>query len=147
MKSAKIPDKDHVARYCSPKHISGEEIQATAFMLKVEEEYLSVNWLEYFRCNSRESEINELRKIYSKKLTMRASARVAVLNVGEVCEKVLKESSDRRRIEILHDPTPPTPFHTGDPSHSGIYNLRNDDEFIAELIVEAVRETHPARNL
>lgn len=148
MKGDKIPDQDHVARYCKPTQVSDGEIQATAFMVRSVDKHLSVNWLECFKCDSRENEIAELRKIYSEKFkNIRPSAKIAILNVGEVCEKVLKESSDRRRIEILHDPTPPTPFHTGDPSHSGIYNLRNDDEFIAELIVEAVRETHPARNL
>ena len=43
-------------------------------------------------------------------------------------------------IEVLHDPL------MNDPSHSGIYNLKQDDELmIAELILETVRESYSAR--
>ena len=31
-----------------------------------------------------------------------------------------------------------------DPSHSGIYNLKDDDKLIAELILKTVRETYSA---
>ncbi|RJQ46679.1 MAG: hypothetical protein C4538_06305 [Nitrospiraceae bacterium] len=140
MKGDKIPDQDHVARYCSPIHAPEGEIQATAFMLRAVDKSLSINWLEYFRCLNREDEIAELRKAYSaKKLIIKAKGKIAVLNVGEVCEKVLTESPNNRKLEILHDPS------ENDPSHSGIYNIRSDDELIAELILETVSETYPAR--
>ena len=32
-----------------------------------------------------------------------------------------------------------------DPSHSGIYNLKSDDEFITELILETLLEDYAAR--
>jgi hypothetical protein len=141
MKGDEIPDHDHVARYCSPTRVSNEEIQATAFMLRPADNSLSVNWLEYFKCLSREGEIDELRKAYAaKKLIVKASGRIAVLNVGEVRNKVLTESPDSRNLEVLHDPL------IDDPSHAGIYNLKHDNELIAELILETVRETYPARN-
>lgn len=136
----KIPDQDHIARYCSPIHAPGGKIQATAFMLRQSDTSLSVNWLEYFQCSSRHRAIAELRKVYSaKKLTIKVDGRIAVLNVGEVRMQVLTESPDRRILEVLHDPK------ENDPSHSGIYNLRYDDELIAELILETIRETCPAR--
>jgi hypothetical protein len=90
-------------------------------------------------CNTRKSEIEELRRIYSAKLQVRASARIAVLNSGEVRHRVKTESPDSRNLEILHEPL------CSDPSHSGIYNLREDDELIAELILQTVRETYSAR--
>ena len=65
MKGDKIPDQDHVARLCWPSKIENGEIQATAFHLKLGEDSLSVNWLEYFNCLNRESEISELRQAYS----------------------------------------------------------------------------------
>jgi hypothetical protein len=139
MKGDKIPDQDHIARLCLPKNISDEQIQATAFIVRVGEESLSVNWLEFLKCLNRQSEIAQLRKIYTEKLEVKARAKIAILNVGEVCNKVLTESPDRRNLEILHDP------QCGDPSHSGIYNLREDDELIAELILETIRETYNAR--
>ncbi|MBE7445517.1 MAG: hypothetical protein HS132_09815 [Planctomycetia bacterium] len=139
MKSDKIPDQNHIARYCKPTQVSDGRIQATAFMLRVGEESLSVNWLEFLNCSSRESEITEVRKIYSKKLNIGLHAKIAILNVGEVRQKVLTESPDGRNLEVIHDPL------IDDPSHSGIYNLKQDDELIAELILETVHEAHSAR--
>ena len=123
-------------------HISDGQIQAPAFKLREGEESLSVNWLEFLNCPSRESEIAELRNIYAAKLTVSARANIAVLNVGEVRRKVLTESPDGRNLEVLHDPQ-----YTGvyDLSHSGIYDLKHDDELIAELILETIRESYPAR--
>jgi hypothetical protein len=144
MKGDTIPDQDHVARLCFPKHIPEGQIQATAFMVREDEESLSVNWLEFLNCSCRENEITALRDIYNATFNrVGTRAMIAVLNVGEVREKVLKESSDGRNLEILHDPI------ADDPSHSGIYNLQYNDEEIAELILESVQanQTYPARNL
>jgi hypothetical protein len=91
MKGDKIPDQHHIARFCRPMQVPDGQIQATAFMLRKDEECLSVNWLEFLNRSSRESEIAELRKIYSAKFNVGARAKIAVLNVGEVREKVLTE--------------------------------------------------------
>lgn len=93
MKGDKVPDQDHVARFCRPKYVANGQIQAGAFMVRQGEESLSVNWLEFLKFNSRELEISELRKTYYAKFNSIGSrAKIAVLNVGEVCEKVLNES-------------------------------------------------------
>ena len=139
MKGDKIPDQNHIARYCKPTQVSDGQIQATAFMLRTGEESLSVNWLEFLNCSSRESEITEIRNLYSSKLSGGVRAKISVLNVGEVRQKVLTESPDGRNLEVIHDPL------IDDPSHSGIYNLKQDDELIAELILETVREAYSAR--
>lgn len=139
MKGEKIPDQNHIARFCRPWQVHEEQIQATAFMLREGEEYLSVNWLEFLNCSNRENEITKLRTIYSETFTVGARAKIAVLNVGDVHEKVLTESPDGRNLEVLHDPA------MNDPSHSGIYNLKQDDELIAELILETVHESYSAR--
>lgn len=107
---------------------------------KPAEESLSVNWLEYLNCADRNSEITEIRRIYRETFDVGARAKIAVLNVGEVCEKVRTESPDRRNLEVLHDPIVPN-----DPSHSGIYNLRPNNQTIAELIAEIVLKIYPAR--
>jgi hypothetical protein len=141
MNGNRIPDRDHIARYCSSKNISEKDgnIQATAFMLRPDENCLSVNWLEYLNCPDRKSEIAEIQRIYSIKLKVGSQAKIAVLNVGKVCIKVFEESTDHRTLDILHDPL------GNDPSHSGIYNLKQNDELIAELIRETKHEKYPAR--
>ena len=139
MKGETIPDQNHIAQFCRPGQVDKGQIQATAFMLREDEESLSVNWLEFLNCSSRETEITEIRTIYSKKLNIAARARLAILNVGEIRNKVLTESPDGRNLEVLHEPS------KDDPSHSGIYNLKQDNELIAELILETVRESYSAR--
>ena len=49
MKGEKIPDENHIARFCRPMQVHEEQIQATAFMLREGEPYLSVNWLEFLQ--------------------------------------------------------------------------------------------------
>ncbi len=139
MKDDTIPDPHHVARLCNPKHIDDGVIQASAFMLRMGEENLSVDWLEFLNCSSRGNEITELRHIYSEKFNkVPTHAQIAVLNVGQMREKVREESPDRRNLTVLHNP------EVKDPAHSGIYNLTQDDEMIAELILESVPETYSA---
>jgi hypothetical protein len=144
MRGDKLQDSNHIARYCKPTQAPDGQIQATAFMLRSGEESLSVNWLEFLNCSSREHEITAIRNIYASTFNkVGAKAKIAVLNVGEVREKVLTESEDRRNLEVLHDPKEDEP---SDPSHSGIYNLKPEDELIAELILETVLECYSARH-
>lgn len=143
MKDDPIPDTDHIARLCQPKTIEDGQIQGSAFMLKLDkgEEGLSVNWLEFFNCSSREYEIDEIRNVYSLKFNrIGLRAKIAIINVGEVREKVLTKTEDRRNLEVLHDPK------EDDPSHSEIYNTTPDDILIAEMILETVHEAYPARH-
>ncbi len=139
MNGDKIPDSDHITRLCMPKCVDEQgNIQASAFRLRSEEESLSVNWVEFLDCPSGEK-IQRIRETLRAKLNIGAKAKIALLNVGETYQKVLTESEDRRNLEILHDPSPI------DPSHSGIYNLRyTDDIMISELILETVLNTYPA---
>ncbi|MGH9427179.1 MAG: hypothetical protein ACRD2L_12855, partial [Terriglobia bacterium] len=136
-----IPDSDHIARYCKTFTAPDGEIQATAFMLREGEESLSVNWLEELKCPDRSSEVRALQILYRKKMSrVGTGARIAILNVGVVRTKVQRESPDGRLLRVLHDPEEPD-----DPSHSGIYELRPDNELVAELIAQVVLEKHPAR--
>ena len=146
MRGDNLPESDHIARYCKPTQAPDGQIQASAFMLKSDsdEKSLSVHWLEYLNGSSREHEISEIRNIYASIFRrVGAKAKIAVLNVGDVRGEVLTESEDRRNLEVIHDPKEDEP---SDPSHSGIYNLKPDDELIAELILETVLEDYPARH-
>jgi len=142
MKGESVPDSDHISRFCKPTQAPDGQIQATAFLLRQGEESLSVNWLECLGCIDRDHEISELKKIYTSSFDrIGAQARIVILNVGNVKEKVTTESADKREISILHDPIEEPPI----PSHCGIYNLKPDNELIAELIREAILEDYPAR--
>jgi len=139
MKDDPIPTDDHISRLCFPKHVDEGQVQPTAFLLRKGEPELSVDWLEILNCPGREEEIAKLRDVYSSRVAVKASAKVAILNVGEACENVREESPDNRQLYILHDPI------GEDISHSAIFNLIEDDELIAELLLETVSETHQAK--
>jgi len=139
MKGQAVPDSDHVARYCGARTVDNGEISAAAFMLRDTEEYLSVNWLEELKRLDTPSQIHELQELYSKKLKVGATAKIAILNVGAFRSKVTRETSDGRLLHVLHEP------EIGDPSHAGIYGIPHDDEMVAELIAQTVIETHPAK--
>ncbi|MBI2231658.1 MAG: hypothetical protein HYU46_21485 [Deltaproteobacteria bacterium] len=141
MKDQPIPDSDHVARHCKTSTVEGDEIMATAFMLREGEEALSVNWLEELKCSDRASEVRELQDLYARKMTrVGAGARIAILNVETLQTEVENESPDRRLLRVLHEP------ELDDPSHAGIYGIPYDDrEIVAELIARVVLEIHPAR--
>jgi hypothetical protein len=148
MKGDLLPPTDHITRLCQPATAPNGKIQATAFMLKHGEESLSVNWLEYLKCSSRENEINEIRRLYAAKFSrVGAGARIAVLNVGGVCQEIRENSDDGRVLRITHDPEDEISGFSKIPdlSHSGIYNLRDEEDFIAELICGCILEHHTAR--
>ena len=55
MKGDKIPDSDHISRFCRPMQVEDGQIQSPAFMLRPKDENLSVNWLEFLNIVNREN--------------------------------------------------------------------------------------------
>ena len=146
MKGDRIPDQDYVSRYCSPKTVDNGEIQAPAFFLKLGKESISVNWLENLNLPDRNREIVEVRRVYSNKLKVKEDARIAVLEVGKVREKVLNGPESGKNLKIEHDPiiNQQNPS-LNDPSHSGFYGLEPEDEEVAELILQTNPKIYLAR--
>jgi len=142
MKGDPVPDQDHICRYCSAfRCTENGQVTGTAFRPRQVDEYLSVNWLEFFHLADQQDEIREVRKVLSSKLTLGAKAKIAVLNVGKTIKYVRTKSPDARNLSVLHEPK------EDDPSHSGIYRFQHDDHLIADLIAEMVQETYPAREI
>lgn len=143
MKDDPVPSTDHISRYCKGTAIlPNGRVSAAAFYLGSGHEYLSVNWLEFLELDNRQAEIVEVRKVLATKLNLRSSARIAVLNVGEIQEHAQNECLDALIIRILHRPDEPP--EKPDPSHSGIFDTDLDEPLITELIAEKVIETYPA---
>lgn len=139
MKDDPVPEQDHISRYCSPIRCTDDgRVTGAAFLLGEKDKYLSVNWLEFLRLDSRQLEIREVRRVLSSKLRLRVRGRIAVLNVGKLCEFVRRETPNSKNIRVLHEP------EEDDPSHSGIYGLEDDNNLIAELMVEVIQDTYPA---
>ena len=136
MKNDPIPNDNHVSRHCGFLHIDRKgRITGQAFRPRVSEEYLSVNWLEYFKSAGLNTQMQEIRTTLMRKgRKIGAQSKFAVLNVGELKEYVGKKSVDGSVLSVLHEP------EENDPSHSGIYGVSVDDFLIAEIIAEFVRE-------
>ncbi|HUU53065.1 MAG TPA: hypothetical protein VMW44_00325 [Candidatus Bathyarchaeia archaeon] len=135
MRGDPLPDQDHISRYCAPKTAPDGQPTGASFMLRQDQKFLSVNWMEYFGDIGIDAQINKIREYIE--LSLAASGLFAVLNVGEIIDQVQRNSE--RQLAVLYEPTP------GDPSHSGVYGYRYEDDLVADLIAEFVLITYPAK--
>lgn len=130
----RLPDEDHISRYCAPKTMIDGQPTRTSFMLKEKDKFLSVNWMEYFGDISRKAQLTKIREHIA--LSLAASGLFAILNVGEIISQV--ERNSEKELAVLHKPTP------DDPSHSGVSGYGYEDDLVADLIAEVVLKTYPA---
>ena len=135
-----LPDDDHVSRYCKPSAIARDGLPlAAAFELRPGEDYLSVNWLEYFGASNFDAAIESVRNAFhAKGFRLKPNGRLAVLNIGTVKAAVSGVVAGTVRVE--HLPV------DDDESHSGVFGYTADDLAVAVAIREFVgRENmHPA---
>ena len=134
LKNDHLPFDNHISRYCKPKTLSEEKPTGASFMLRENEQHLSVNWLEHNGMPSREEQIAHIRKNIN--LQLAKTGKLAVLNVGSMLEYV-KSNSNNSSISVLHEPLP------DDESHSGVFGYSHEDDLIADLIADKVLETYP----
>lgn len=96
---------------------------ATAFGLRLNEEYLSANWCEYFEGTDRQClrcAVEQFKK--DPTLKIGGKARFAVALVGSLKDAAASRS---RAIRIVHEP------ETENGAHAAIRNWpRDDDEFL-----------------
>ena len=137
MRGDRLPDKDHISRYCKFKSLVNDQPSGASFMLRTDDEFLSVNWLEYFGLKDCQEQMSQVRQ--NIRLNLAPRAKFAVLNVGNVINYVRENGPDNRVLSVLHEP------EEDDPSHSGIHGYGFEDDWVADLITEVVQETHPAK--
>jgi hypothetical protein len=135
MKGDPLPGKDHISRYCAPKTAPDGQPTGASFMLRKDEEFLSVNWMEHFGETDQNAQIAKIREHIE--LSLAKSGLFAVLNVGRITDQI--QRFGEKMLAILHEPT------QCDPSHSGIHGYQHEDLLVAELIAEMVIKTYPAR--
>ena len=141
MQGKEIPESDHISRYCKPVSLAPSTNKPTlvSFMLRKDESYGSVNWLEYLSQSTRENEIRELRKEFGREgYELRKTGLFAILNVGKTRDAVVKESTDSRKLHFTHEPV------NDDSSHGGIHGYTHEDNMIAQLIADTVTNTYNA---
>ena len=75
-----------------------------------------------------------LRQVLAKKMNVRRSARLAIINAGQTKSHVGSHAS----IEFRHEPEP------DDHTHCGLYGTEYNDEVVQDLIAECVHEVAEA---
>ena len=141
MSSLEIGEDHHVARYCKPSAIGDDGLPlAIAFELRDGEDYLSVNWLEFFKTTDLFQAIDFVRQAFRKKnFGVSSNGKFVSLKVIMVKEVFFRNSHPPTRI--IHLP------EENDPSHSGVFGYTASDELIATEIAELVgaEDIHPGK--
>ena len=139
MVNTPLPDEDHVSRYCNPSTVEGGLPMASAFIPRRGEEYLSVNWLEYFSQGDLTAAVERVREAFRvKNYRVRQNGRLVVLNVG-AAKTAAREGVDRA-LSIDHMPV------GNDQSHAAIRGYGSDDLAVAVELAALVtrQDVHPA---
>ena len=113
---------------------------AASFILRENEEYLSVNWLEYLRQPDLLRAIDLVRASFRRKgFHLARNGRFSVLKVGAI--KAAAAEAAGRTLHLTHLPS------RLDKSHGGIFEYAPEDLAIAAELAALVtaREVHPAQ--
>ena len=122
-----IPEDDHVLRYCTPSKIENGFPLPIAFKLKKNDEtYLSVNWVEYYKCENLLSNIQKIREEFNKNHSLSKNGKFVLFQVSKTKESI-KETTDQS-LCFKKIPYPDSP------SHSGIYGYEYNDEVVEDLV-------------
>ena len=132
MPKTEIDENHHVARYCKPPCVGADGLPlACAFQLrlKLNEKYLSVNWLEYYNELNLAKAVDCVRQAFLNKGYKPArSGRFAVLQVNQMKSVISGLSSKPFRVKYLPK--------AKDPSHTGVFGYTASDKLIALKISE-----------
>ena len=129
-KGALLPVTDHVIRHVPVRNLIYNElgevidIYPQAFELRPREDHLSVNWIQYF-----DSDFNNglIKTIHSVRNTRKIGSQAffAVASI-QALKNVFISNSLKPRIAYW-------PIKKINPSHSGIFHINNELEFLQNL--------------
>ena len=141
MKEDLLPDEDHVVRYVRPGLVHDEEVDGHAFLRREGEVAISINWLDYFKDQSKEQQLREVRRCIH--LQIRPNGRFAELHVGRTKQHL---ADYLQILEFVEDPLAEDldNGYSKDHSHAlmnGLPDPQQTPEFaemIGDMIVECV---------
>jgi hypothetical protein len=110
-------------------------VTSAAFQLRRgREEFLSVNWLEFFVAATRAARVRLLRELLVRKLNLSRNGLLAFLPIGSVRE--LSRFPGTQSVLVEHHPS------ETDPSHAGIHVAPEHEIATAVALANLVEETH-----
>lgn len=144
MKKTSVPKSDHVVRYLSPNKIEDDgSVAFRAFLVRVGETGLSVNWLECLSGMNKQSRLSEVRRV--SRLEVKPTGGYAEMHVGKIFKKLSEVVSD---LDVVHAPLDEEDEWPPDPSHCEIRGLPSDTDGrarrAAERLADCVCTIHPA---
>ena len=103
MSGVEIDEKHHVSRYCKPLFIDDGLPSAEAFVLRDNEEYLSVNWLEYFNTPNLTQAIDCVRQVFRDKgYSVGIKGKFVSLKVRELKDVIPNHTDLDSRTDTLN---------------------------------------------
>ena len=143
MNGDELPNDSHVVRYVKPSLIDDEAVDGSAFVLRDNENGLSVNWLEAFGGSDHQIQLNEVQRVF--RLKRSRNGRFAKINVGETKRLVSEGAKEAGLIVDLcmtEAPLVRTTEFEADPSHANITGvpLSGGDEamVVGDLIADCL---------
>ncbi len=130
MTSFELPDDTFVVRYAKPSLINDKRINGAVFVLRLGENELSVNWLDFFENCNKEQQLDKVRE--SSQMYMNKNGLLAEMNVGITKNQLVGELES---ISFKHKPC------DDDPSHSEVLGLPLSETPEAELIGDMIAQT------
>lgn len=126
-----IPGNNHITRHVGPGQVFPDgRISGQAFRRRVGEEYMSVNWIEYFGSIGHSDAVQTICKLLRKKRGIKLNSKLVVISVGKMTEYVKKEANIA--LYVKHTPD------VIDPSHSGVFNMPIDDTAVGNHIAKII---------
>lgn len=125
-------DSSHVARHCSAMRIktNGTPLPA-AFQLRKNEQFLSVNWIEYFgRANTADNMVKVGEEVCKHRDISGKSGCFAVINVGGAKRTIAEKHNKVLLFKDLQE--------SNHPSHAGVYGYTASDLGVAHTLSEMV---------
>lgn len=110
-----LKDEYHYTRYCRPSFVDELGVNYSAFEFKKDEEYLSINWFEYFSDQHYKRIFTEMTATGNK---FNRKGYLLKLNVG-LCRSGLKDENISSVSFRVHDETTR--------SYGGIHGLEDED--------------------
>jgi hypothetical protein len=131
-----VPDDDHVARHCNPQRVIRNPItraimgvfpQAFELRIKINENYLSTHWMEFFTADTGTQFCAVVQALRDKGRDVTRQSAIARLNAGSVVNAGIARGHSIR----IRDRSSPA-----NPGYSGIYGMPPDNsdlDFLAAL--------------
>lgn len=159
MNPATLDPSDNVVRYVSKTRLTKGRASGSAFRPKESGKDMSVYWLECFKDQSQDQQLNTIRCL--SRLDMGTCGKLAELNVGKTIEDFAAQVKDHNsqqhislpigcNLQFVRTPLPECDQLPPDPSHCDIYTLPPPNpilfDIIGDFIAESVTAHHPTRS-